>query len=56
MDMAENLGVRIIAEEVEDKEHIDLLRELHCHMVQRYYYGKPMPVDEFISLIDLEND
>ncbi|MEG0764517.1 MAG: bifunctional diguanylate cyclase/phosphodiesterase [Pseudoflavonifractor sp.] len=47
--MAEDLGIRIVAEGVEDREDIDLLRELHCDMVQGYYYARPMPAAELIT-------
>ncbi|MEG0709881.1 MAG: sensor domain-containing phosphodiesterase, partial [Longicatena sp.] len=49
--MGEELGIRIVAEGVEDQIHIDLLRELHCDMVQGYYYAKPMEVSIFTKLI-----
>lgn len=51
IQMAALLGIRIVAEGVENQEHIDLLRELHCDMVQGYYFAKPMPTDRFTTLI-----
>lgn len=56
IDMAANLGIGIVAEGVEEKEHIDLLRGLNCGMVQGYYYEKPMPVREFTALMELQED
>lgn len=47
IDMAASLGIVIVAEGVEEKEHIDLLRELHCSMVQGFYYDEPMPLSDF---------
>ncbi|OME93828.1 MULTISPECIES: bifunctional diguanylate cyclase/phosphodiesterase [Paenibacillus] len=44
--MAENLNLDVIAEGVENKEHIDFLTGLGCHVMQGYYYGKPMDIDE----------
>ncbi|MGG3283347.1 bifunctional diguanylate cyclase/phosphodiesterase [Paenibacillus solani] len=44
--MAENLHLDVIAEGVENKEHIDFLTELGCHVMQGYYYGKPMDIQE----------
>lgn len=49
ISMAEKLGIGIVAEGVEEKEHIDLLRELNCGMVQGFYYEKPIPVEEFAA-------
>lgn len=40
--MAESLKVEVIAEGVEDPKHMTLLRELGCHVMQGYYYGRPM--------------
>lgn len=51
INMAAGLGIRIVAEGVEEQQHIDLLRELHCDMVQGYYYAKPMPIQNFTALI-----
>ncbi|MEG1139883.1 MAG: EAL domain-containing protein [Lachnospiraceae bacterium] len=51
IEMASHLGARIVAEGVEEQEHIDLLRELHCDLVQGFYYAKPMPEEEFTALI-----
>ncbi|MEF9955125.1 MAG: bifunctional diguanylate cyclase/phosphodiesterase [Clostridium sp.] len=49
--MAEKLGIVIVAEGVEEQKHIDFLRELHCDIVQGYYYAKPMPANLFTELI-----
>ncbi|MEG2843722.1 MAG: EAL domain-containing protein [Ruthenibacterium sp.] len=49
--MAEELGIRIVAEGVEVQQQIDFLRELGCDMVQGYYYAKPMESVEFTQLI-----
>ncbi len=48
MRMAKELGIQTVAEGVETTEHIDLLRDLKCDMVQGYYYAKPMPADELV--------
>lgn len=40
--MAENLSLDVIAEGVEQQEHIDFLTELGCYVMQGYFYGKPM--------------
>ncbi|SEL52984.1 diguanylate cyclase (GGDEF) domain-containing protein [Paenibacillus sp. cl141a] len=44
--MAEKLNLDVIAEGVENKEHIDFLTGLGCHVMQGYYYGKPMDIHE----------
>jgi diguanylate cyclase len=46
IDLGRNLGLRVVAEGVEDSltlQHLDLLG---CHAVQGYHTGKPMPADD----------
>ena len=45
--MASKLELGILAEGVETKEQVELLRSIGCDQVQGYYYAKPMPPDEF---------
>lgn len=45
--LAHGLGKQIVAEGVEDKACLDILKELHCEKIQGYYYAKPMPAVEF---------
>lgn len=49
MRMARELNIKTVAEGVETKEHVDLLRTLGCDMVQGYYYAKPMPAELFMD-------
>ncbi len=51
LDMTKKLNIHTVAEGVEDREHIDLLRELGCETVQGYYYAKPMPSEEFSEML-----
>lgn len=45
--MTKGLGLSSIAEGVESKEQVDLLRELGCDNVQGYYFSKPLSTKEF---------
>ncbi len=45
--MAHSLDLTVIAEGVEQKEHMQLLRKMHCDMVQGYYIAQPLPASEF---------
>ena len=51
IQMASELGIRTVAEGVEEQEHIDFLRELHCDMVQGYYFSRPTPAERFSKLL-----
>lgn len=46
ISMAKKLGICTVAEGVETREHIDLLNELDCDIVQGYYFAKPMQSEE----------
>lgn len=45
--LAKTLGIRTIAEGVEQQEQFDLLAELGCEEVQGFLLGKPLPSEEF---------
>lgn len=52
--MAEQLHLGLIAEGVETREQVEVLKQMGCDQVQGYYYAKPMPEGEFYGLL-LEN-
>lgn len=43
--MAKEMGIHVLAEGAETKEHVDFLRSLGCEKIQGYYYGRPMPYE-----------
>ncbi|RBP82604.1 EAL domain-containing protein [Marinomonas rhizomae] len=47
--MAKALNINVLAEGVETLPHYDRLREIHCFYYQGYYFGHPLPPDEFIA-------
>lgn len=49
--MAKQLGVHTLAEGVENQEHLDFLKNIGCERIQGYYYGKPLPLSEFMDHI-----
>ena len=51
IQMARSLGLRTIAEGVETRQVSDLLRLYHCDEVQGYFYGRPMPAEDFMAFI-----
>lgn len=52
--MAEQLKLGLIAEGVETRDQVELLKQMGCDQVQGYYYAKPMPEEDFYRLL-LEN-
>ena len=51
ISMAKSLNLQILAEGVEDKEQLALLKEKGCEIYQGFYFSKPIPVKEFEVLI-----
>lgn len=47
IDIAHNLGMKVVAEGIENKEYVEYLTEIGCDYIQGYYFYKPMPIDEF---------
>lgn len=45
--MGHGLAVKVVAEGVETKEQIELLKELKCHYAQGFYIHKPLMTAEF---------
>ena len=42
-----DLGIECIVEGIETKEQVDILRKTKAEMIQGYYFGKPVPKEEF---------
>ncbi len=47
IDLAHNLGFKVVAEGVETKEQLDFLIEHNCDLFQGYFFYKPLPPDVF---------
>jgi len=52
ISLSHTLGLRVVAEGVEEKNQIEILEQLNCDEIQGYYYAKPMSkinIEEFMS-------
>ena len=52
VDMAHKLHMIIVAEGVESREQVDMLRSMNCIYGQGFYFCKPMTVQEIHSMLD----
>ena len=52
LEIAEFLKVPVIAEGVETREQLELLKIAKCDVIQGYYFSKPLPPEEFNDLIE----
>jgi diguanylate cyclase (GGDEF)-like protein/PAS domain S-box-containing protein len=46
IQLAQKIGLDVIAEGVETKEQIQLLKQMGCNQIQGYYFSKPLPANE----------
>ncbi|MCP4470409.1 MAG: EAL domain-containing protein [Gammaproteobacteria bacterium] len=49
IDIAQNLGIKVVAEGIEQGEQSRLLLELDCNLQQGYYYCGPVNFDQLID-------
>ncbi|MGB7816473.1 MAG: EAL domain-containing protein [Methylotenera sp.] len=47
--LANSIGKEVLAEGVEDKECLALIKKMKIHKCQGYFFAKPMPFDKFIT-------
>lgn len=52
IDLSHALGATVTAEGVEKKEQLDFLRDAGCDHIQGYYFYRPLPEEEFSSLLE----
>ena len=49
--MAHTLKIDVVAEGVERPEQLDLLKSFGCGYAQGFYFGKPVPEQDFRNLL-----
>ena len=55
IDIAKNFKLKVMAEGVENSEHMLILRELGCYEMQGYFFSKPLPIAETITFLEKQN-
>jgi diguanylate cyclase (GGDEF)-like protein len=56
IDMAHNLGFKVVAEGIEKEDQLDFLKESGCDFHQGYLFGRPMPLEELMKLLKQERE
>ncbi len=49
ISMCKDIGIRTLAEGVENKEEVEFLNSVGCGRIQGYYFGKPEPIADFFA-------
>ena len=50
--MAHSLGIKVVAEGVENREQLFFLRAYNCDKIQGYIFSKPLPFSEYVELLE----
>jgi diguanylate cyclase (GGDEF)-like protein len=51
IDLGHNLGLKVVAEGVEDTQTLNLLRARRCDLIQGYLISRPVPLEELITQV-----
>lgn len=51
IDLVKKLGMTVVAEGIETPEEVEILKEIKCDIIQGYFYGEPMPIEDFENLV-----
>ncbi len=52
VSLAKELGLKVVAEGVENYDQVSLLEHMDCDYIQGFYYYKPMTVEQVEKLLD----
>ena len=52
VSMGRSLKLRVVAEGVETREELAFLQRLQCDEAQGYYFSRPVPAEQFASLLE----
>ncbi len=55
LQMGHNLGLRVVAEGIEDEITLDFLRNAGCDLAQGYFIARPMPFNDFVEWLNKRN-
>lgn len=50
--MGHNLGLKVVAEGIEDAATLQRLQQLGCDLAQGYHIARPMPVEDFLRWLE----
>ncbi len=51
ISLAIDLGMKVVAEGVEEKDQLEFLSNKGCHIIQGFYFSKPASIDQFKKFI-----
>ncbi|MBU2484253.1 MAG: EAL domain-containing protein [Alphaproteobacteria bacterium] len=55
IDIGQSLGIKVVAEGVETREHVSILRDIGCDTLQGFALARPMASDELMTFVRKES-
>ena len=55
IQIAKHMEMICLAEGAESREQVDLLKKWGCEYIQGYYFSKPIPIVDYVSLLLEQN-
>ena len=52
ISLASSLSLKVIAEGVETREQVELIREMGCHSIQGFYFDQPLEGPALVALLE----
>jgi diguanylate cyclase (GGDEF)-like protein/PAS domain S-box-containing protein len=52
ISMGRSLNLRVVAEGLETRQELEFLQAHHCDEAQGYYFSRPIPPEQFVTLFD----
>jgi EAL domain-containing protein (putative c-di-GMP-specific phosphodiesterase class I) len=52
IDLAHTLGMKVVAEGVENLDQVEQLKEMGCDLAQGYHYADPLPFQALLSSLE----
>jgi EAL domain-containing protein (putative c-di-GMP-specific phosphodiesterase class I) len=53
--LSRKLGIKVVAEGVEEQQQLDILRGVQCDFVQGFFLCRPQPPDELERALNVED-
>ncbi len=56
ISMLHRLGMKIVAEGVENETHLAILKKIHCDIAQGYHFYKPLNKEDFLETLNVSKN
>ena len=50
--LSRGLSLEVVAEGAESLEHVKILRDKGCDLVQGFYFSRPLPAEDFEKILE----